>query len=189
MALIFISAGSPECSLSDEVWKHTQLKETAKWQAGGLGHSLLHIKSGLFCLLLCTVMFSWGLQAPLLILVCQLCNPLKHIRLPYTIMKGEIHSFNIGYGACNQSRGCSFWNSSNGTYLVPGYGDEIENQNWVCREEVGTRAPVGVCRTRCCWCLDACNQRATHLLNCYNQKSLIKRNKYYVDSMMKFWPT
>ena len=69
---------------------------------------------------------------------------------------------------------------------LQGHGDEIENQNWVCREEVGTRAPVGVCRTRCCWCLEACNQRATHLLNCYNQKTLMKRNKYYVDSMMKF---
>ena len=33
------------------------------------------IKAGLFCLLLCTVMFSWGLQASLYILVCHSVTP------------------------------------------------------------------------------------------------------------------
>ena len=71
IVLIFISAGSLECLLSDEVWKHTQLKETAKWPAEGWDTSRFHLTQALFCLLFCTPTLIWGLHTSLLILACQ----------------------------------------------------------------------------------------------------------------------
>ena len=72
---IFISVGSPECPLSDAVWKHTQLQETAKWQAESWDTSCFHPTQALFCLLPCTVRSSWGLHPSLLILGSHSVNP------------------------------------------------------------------------------------------------------------------
>ena len=62
--LIFISAGSPEYPLSNEVWWPAQLQRTAKWQAENLENSHFHIKTGLFCLLLRTLSTSGVCQHP-----------------------------------------------------------------------------------------------------------------------------
>ena len=48
-----------------------QLQQTAKWQSVSWGSHCFNFKSGLFCLLFCTVMVLWGLQACLIILVCK----------------------------------------------------------------------------------------------------------------------
>ena len=75
MVLIFISAGSPESSLSDEVWKHTQLQVTARWQAESWDTSCFHSNQALFCLVLFTLSFTWGLHTLLFILVCHSVTP------------------------------------------------------------------------------------------------------------------
>ena len=75
MVLIFISAGSPESSLSDEVWKHTQLQVTARWQAESWDTSCFHPNQALFCLVLFTLLFTWGLHTLLFILVCHSVTP------------------------------------------------------------------------------------------------------------------
>ena len=62
--LIFISAGSPEYPLSNEVWWPAQLQRAAKWQAENLENSHFHIKTGLFCLLLRTLSTSGVCQHP-----------------------------------------------------------------------------------------------------------------------------
>ena len=50
--------------------------------------------------------------------------------------------------------------------------NETKSPNWACRhcrtwngKLWGRLRALGVCRTRCCCCRDACNRRATHLLN------------------------
>ena len=106
MVLIFTSAGSSECPLSDEVWKHAQFKETAKWQAERLGHSLFWHQ---FQIALLTVLHSevqlgsagmpphFGLS---------LCSPLEYIRLPYISWKGTFLAFIWGIVACPIPSGC-----------------------------------------------------------------------------------
>ena len=74
IVLIFISAGSLECLLSDEVWKHTQLKETAKWQAERRRHLLFSPHSSI--VLLSEVQLgSANNPTTLFILVCHSVTP------------------------------------------------------------------------------------------------------------------
>ena len=104
--MILISAGSPESPLSDEVWKHTQLKEQAKWQAEGWGTSSFHPTQALFCLLCCTLTFTpphFGLL---------LCNALEYISSPSfpSLPPAQRENF------------CFFWNPSSMHFFTPDGG-------------------------------------------------------------------
>ena len=102
--LICISAGSPECPLSYEVWWHALLKETTKWQAERLRHLLFspHSSIVLLSVLHSEVHLGSAYMPPHFGL--SLCNALEQISPTYPIWKGTSIALIWGIVACPAPR-------------------------------------------------------------------------------------